>query len=177
VLPLRMTPRRATKRAQPEYDEQVRLFVLIDWLAELHPGRAGDLLDVWATSNGGKRPNGEAGRMREAGQRKGVLDVECLVPRGNWHGLLIEMKSAVGSVTKEQADRIARLSARSYSVHVARSWQAAGHILCDYLGLPWPRNAEVQVELRLAARAEERRAARKSCGRARNAWTAAAARR
>lgn len=153
--------RRATaKRAQPEYDAQVRFFVLVEWLAELHPANAGELEDVWATSNGGKRPRGEAGRMRESGQRKGVLDIECLVPRGGAHGLLIEMKSAVGKTTLEQAARMERLQGRGYVVHLARSWQEAGKILCDYLGLPWPVNAEVQVELRLAARARARRTER-----------------
>jgi hypothetical protein len=150
--------RATTKRAQPEYDAQVRFFVLVDWLAELHPAHAGELEDVWATSNGGKRPRGEAGRMRESGQRKGVLDVECLVPMRGAHGLLIEMKSAAGKTTPEQAARMERLRRRGYAVHLARSWQEAGQILCDYLGLPWPVNAEVQVELRLAARAGERRA-------------------
>lgn len=157
--------RRATaKRAQPEYDAQVRFFVLVEWLAELRPANAGELEDVWATSNGGKRPRGEAGRMRESGQRKGVLDIECLVPRGDAHGLLIEMKSAVGKTTLEQAARMERLQGRGYVVHLARSWQEAGKILCDYLGLPWPVNAEVQVELRLAARAGERRARKRTGG-------------
>lgn len=151
--------RRATaKRAQPEYDAQVRFFVLVEWLAVKHPERAGELEDVWATSNGGKRPRGEAGRMRESGQRKGVLDIECLVPRGGAHGLLIEMKSAVGKATPEQVARMERLQGRGYAVHLARSWQEAGKSLCGYLGLPWPADADIRVELRLAARAGERRA-------------------
>lgn len=148
MIPVRL--KAATgKRAQPEYDDQVRLFVLVEWLSEIHPARAEELLDVWATSNGGKRPRGEAGRMRAAGQRKGVLDIECMVPIGCAHGLFIEMKSAVGRPTPEQAARIRRLSDRGYVATIARSWQEAGHQLCGYLGIAWPANAEANVELRL----------------------------
>lgn len=147
-----------THRAQPEYDAQVRFFVLVGWLAELHPARRDDLLDVWSTSNGGKRPRGEAGRMRAAGQRKGVLDIECMVPMGCCHGLFIEMKSATGRPTKEQSARIARLAARGYLALIARSWQQAGQVLCGYLGLAWPSGATANVELRL----QQQHAARKS---------------
>lgn len=151
----------ASRRAQPEYDAQVRFFVLVDWLAELYPERAGELEDVWATSNGGKRPRGEAGRMRAAGQRKGVLDIECMVPMGPCHGLFIEMKSAVGRPTTEQAARIARLNDRGYLALVARSWQEAGQMLCGYLGMVWPTNAEGNVEWRLTQKRVARKRARR----------------
>ncbi|HEX7324487.1 MAG TPA: VRR-NUC domain-containing protein [Rhodanobacteraceae bacterium] len=137
------------RRQQPEYDAQVLLFVLIDWLMQLHPDRAGDLEDVWATPSGGKRPAGEAGRMKASGQRKGVPDVECAVPAHGHPGLFIEMKSPTGRLTPEQRDRMARLNARGYQTAVCRSWPEAGHLLCDYLDLPWPRDAETQVEARL----------------------------
>ncbi len=161
--------RRPGPRAQPEYDQQVRLFALIELLARKNPSRAGDLEDVWATGNGGKRPAGAAGRMREAGQRKGVPDVLCLVPSTTAHGLAIEMKSATGRLTPEQAARLDRLAARGYRTHEARSWQEAGGILCDHLGLPWPANAEAMVEWILVERKAERKASRRARKRGRDA--------
>lgn len=153
---------RPARRAQPEYDQQVRLFALVEVLAAAHPSRADDLEDVWATGNGGKRPVGAAGKMREAGQRKGVPDVLCLVPSGQTHGLAIEMKSSIGRLTKEQSARLTRLAARGYGTHVARTWQDAGLVLCRHLDLPWPANAEAKVEWLLEARREERKRQRGS---------------
>ncbi|TAN06792.1 MAG: VRR-NUC domain-containing protein [Rhodanobacteraceae bacterium] len=148
---------RPARRSQPEYDQQVRLFALVELLTAAHPSRADDLEDVWATGNGGKRPAGAAGKMREAGQRKGVPDVLCLVPSGQSHGLAIEMKSSTGRLTKEQSARLTRLAARGYGTHVARTWQDAGRVLCRHLELPWPADAEAKVEWLLAARREERK--------------------
>lgn len=157
--------RRTARRAQPEYDQQVRLFTLIELLASLHPARADELEDVWATGNGGKRPPGAAGMMREAGQRKGVPDVLCLVPSGPAHGLAIEMKSAIGRLTAEQSARLARLAARGYRTSVERTWQDAGRLLCAYLGIPWPDQADTKVEWLLASRKAERKRLRKNARR------------
>lgn len=149
-------------RNQPEFEAQVRFFVLVDLLAELHPARAGELEDVWSTSSGGIRQRGEAGKMREAGQRRGVLDIECMVPAQGCHALFIELKSDRGRLTSEQSDRIERLTGRGYRACVQRGWVAAGKVLCDYLDLPFPRQAETLVELALKQRIADRRKRRKA---------------
>lgn len=151
-------------RRQPEHEEQVRLFALIELLAHRHPEHAGELEDVWSTSSGGKRHRGAAGRLRDAGQRRGVPDIECWVPRGAYHGLVIELKAEKGRATREQADRLARLSARGYVAIVCHGWVAAGQALCDYLGLAMPADAETAVEMLLVARRAQRRAARRAAG-------------
>ncbi|HEU0198572.1 MAG TPA: VRR-NUC domain-containing protein [Nevskiaceae bacterium] len=138
----------------------MRFFALVRELAHLHPEMADVFEDVWASSNGGKRPAGEAGRMRAAGQKKGVLDIECMVPRRTAHGLFIEMKSPTGRLTPEQAARIQRLRRRGYVCAVARSWEEAGRILCEYMGTPWPEDAACRVEGRLFLEQSQRRAAR-----------------
>ena len=52
--------------------------------------------------NGGKRPRGEAGKLRAMGTRKGVPDL--LIPRrsGRFPGLALELKSSAGRLTPEQ---------------------------------------------------------------------------
>ena len=150
------------RRRQPEYDDQVRLFTFIDVLAELNPAFASDLLDVWSSSSGGKRSKAAAGKMRAAGQRKGVPDIECMIPVGRFHGFFMEMKAGRNGLTGEQRERMERLAARGYSVAVARSWQEAGHRLCDYLKIPWPDQAEALVELRLQQQREQRKLLRRA---------------
>lgn len=149
------------KRRQPEYDEQVRFFAFVDVLGELNPDAASSLEDVWASSSGGLRHKGAAGRMRAAGQRRGVPDIECMVPNETHHGLFIEMKAGQGRTTTEQRDRLARLTQRGYATKVAWSWQDAGRVLCEYLALTWPPQAEGLVELRLQNQRDQRKAIRR----------------
>ena len=149
-------------RTRGEYDEQVRLFAVIESLAQTHPDRADELEDVYSTSSGGKRSRRTAGMMKDAGQRRGVLDIEVWVPRGPWHGAAIELKKAGGGrATPEQAARIKRLTARGYLAVLHHGWISALSELCNYLGLPMPQNPEALADHVLARRAFERRLARK----------------
>lgn len=153
--------RRAPRR-EKEYDEQVRLFAVIEWLAKAHPDRAGELEDVYSTSSGGKRSRRTAGMMKDAGQRRGVLDIEVWVPRGPWHGAAIELKQVDGGcATPEQAARIERLTARGYLAVLHHGWISALTELCNYLDLPVPRDPEAIADDVLARRAFERRLARR----------------
>lgn len=147
-------------RNQPEFDSQVRFFALLEVLVEDRPDLADVVLDVWATPNGGKRSPGEAGKMRESGQRPGVPDISAAIPAHGCHGLYIEMKAPKGHLSDEQGRRLSRLSARGYRTCVAYSWQEAATHLCEYLDVPCPRNAAARVETLLATRRAERKAAR-----------------
>jgi hypothetical protein len=154
------TPRKVVQR---EHHEQVLLFALIDWLAEHHPDRADELEDVWATSSGGRRSPGEAGKMKASGQRKGVLDIEVMVPRDGFHALFIELKpERSGRASPEQSARIARLRARGYRAEVIHGWLPAATLLCSYLGIPFPSDPKARADMVLARRALQRRAARRA---------------
>ena len=145
--------RAALARRQPEYDEQVNLFILLDLLAIEHPDRVDDLCDIWASANGGMRSRGAAGRLRASGVRKGVPDVEVMVAMKGFHAMLIELKAVdSGSVSKEQKVRIERLNRRGYLAIVAQGWVAAGRALCEYLDLAWRDRWIVAVELERTTR-------------------------
>ena len=138
------------KPVQHEYNEQVKFFTFVAWLSDTYPERADELLDVYSTSSGGLRSFGTAIRMRVAGQRKGIPDIECLVPAKGYHGLVIELKPIDrGSATSEQQERIDRLNARGYLARVIHGWVNAAECLCNYLDLPFPRDAELKVEVRM----------------------------
>ncbi|WP_136256454.1 hypothetical protein [Metallibacterium scheffleri] len=79
------------RRRSLELDEQVRFFGFVDLLGERNPQLADALLDVYATANGGKRPRGEAGKLRDSGVRRGVPDIEIWAICKRW------LESALGS--------------------------------------------------------------------------------
>lgn len=155
------TPVARPARRDAEYDEQVRFFAVIAWLATRYPDRAGELEDVYATSGLAHRSRRTAGRMKDAGQRRGVLDIEVWVPRGRWHALAIELKPLDrGQATSEQTARMDRLNARGYRAVLHHGWIAALTELCTYLDIPLPPNPEGVADDVLARRAVDRRLAR-----------------
>jgi len=141
----------AQPRRQPEFDEQVLFFILLDHLADAYPDRIDDLRDIWASANGGLRSTRAAGRLLASGVRRGVPDIEVMVPANGQHGLFIEMKApgsgrvSPGRVSPNQRQRIERLTGRGYRAVVAYGWVDAGHALCDYLGLAWQPRWLVEV--------------------------------
>ena len=75
--------------------------------------------------NGGGRSKAEAGRFKAEGVKAGVPDLFLPVPKGEFHGLFIEMKRlAGGRVSDEQKDWIRMLREQGYRVEVCKGWQA-----------------------------------------------------
>ena len=56
---------------------------------------SGQLLSdyLYAIPNGGRRGKAEAGRLKAAGVKAGVSDLHLPLPRGQFHGLWIELKA------------------------------------------------------------------------------------
>lgn len=71
--------------------------------------------------NGGKRPRGEAGKLRAMGTRKGVPDLLILRPSGRFHGLAVEVKSRTGRLTPEQQAWLETLHADGWLTGIVRS--------------------------------------------------------
>ena len=85
--------------------------------------------------NGGGRSKAEAGRFKAEGVKAGVPDLFLPVPRGESHGLFIELKRLEGgSVSKEQKEWIAQLREQGYRAEVCKGWEAASRVLLEYLG-------------------------------------------
>jgi len=90
---------------------------LLAWLSSRHP----ILQWMLHVPNGGKRPKGEAGRLKAMGVRPGVPDLLLPIPSGNWSGLAVELKSPTGRLSPAQAAWLDRLEQAGYLVAVCRS--------------------------------------------------------
>ena len=92
---------------------------------------------LYATPNGGKRSIGTAVKLKAEGVKAGVPDMFLAVPRGEFHGLYIELKRIKGGVTsEEQRDWLSRLALQGYDVEICRGAQAAIDRIAAYLGKP-----------------------------------------
>ena len=87
-----------------------------------------------AIPNGGKRDKVTAARLKAEGVKPGVPDVCLPVPRGDTHGLYIEMKRRKGgSVSADQLKWLDNLMRQGYECHVCRGCEEARQVILDYL--------------------------------------------
>ncbi len=96
-------------------------------------GRWPELALMHAIPNGGHRNKVTAAKLKAEGVKAGVPDVFLPVPRGQWHGLYIEMKTPTGRVRKNQKQWLRRLHGQGYQVAVCRNWYAAKTLITDYM--------------------------------------------
>lgn len=86
--------------------------------------------------NGGSRNEIEGKQLRRQGVKRGVPDLCLPVPRGNYHGLYIEMKRADrGETSTEQDWWIEELFDKGYYAEVCHGCEAAIRTLKWYMGL------------------------------------------
>ena len=79
--------------------------------------------------------NSNAKHLKQQGVKSGVPDLCLPVPRGQYHGLYIEMKTESGHTSDEQEWWGERLQAQGYVWRVCHGWQAAVAVLEWYLQL------------------------------------------
>lgn len=117
------------RRATPEEDLHRAAF---QWVG-LMSGRHRLLRFMFHTPNGGKRPKGEAGKLRAMGQKPGVPDL--MLPRrcGVYAGLAIELKSPKGRVSDDQCDWLAALDEEGYLTAVCRDLDAFQAVVLRFL--------------------------------------------
>lgn len=101
-------------------------------------------------------------RAKREGYQKGVPDLIIYEPRGPYHGLAIEMKSAVGTTSEEQDAWIERLNARGYLAIICRSAAEAIKITEDYLSPEDPARIAAACAACLADRTQPGTAATES---------------
>ena len=117
-----------------EHAEAVCLFRLVSLHEKAHP----ELLNFTAVPHGGFRHKATAGKLRAEGVRAGYPDFLLDVPRGEFHGLRIELKrrkSPPSAVSDEQHGWHQRLRAQGYRIEVCRGWEEAWAVVCDYLNI------------------------------------------
>lgn len=113
-----------------ESDEQKWLF---QWAADVQ-GKYPELALMFHIPNEGKRSSRTGRRMREEGLRRGVPDIFIPVPKGEYHGIFIELKRLRGSKTSdEQKGWIAALRRQGYQAHVCKGWHESEYRIEEYL--------------------------------------------
>ena len=113
-----------------ESQEQRALF---QWAA-LQAGRHPELALLHHIPNGGSRGKAEAARFKAEGVRAGVPDICLPVPRGEHHGLYIELKRKFRSrISQEQAWWMEELARQGYCVAVCKGWEEAARVIIEYL--------------------------------------------
>lgn len=84
--------------------------------------------------NGGKRPTGEAGKLRAMGTKRGFPDLSLPRRRGAWRGLAVELKSSDGKVAEDQWDWLNVLREEGYLTAVCRTFDEFECVLTHFLG-------------------------------------------
>ena len=72
--------------------------------------------------NGGHRNIREAARLKKQGVRPGVSDLILLIPRGNFHGMCIEMKSEKGTLSENQKEWLKQAENNGYLTIVCNNF-------------------------------------------------------
>lgn len=96
--------------------------------------RAENLL--YAVPNGAKRSPRQGAWLKAEGLRAGCPDLILDVPRGPYHGMRIEMKSAAGKADTLQKQWQLDLIAQGYHAVICKGWEAATTAITAYLKLP-----------------------------------------
>ena len=104
-------------------------------MVRMHEQRHPELRWLHSIPNGGHRGKATAGRMKAEGVRAGVSDYFLPAPRDGFHGLYVELKTLTGQPSREQREFIETMRSRGYRAEVARGWQEAWKVVCDYLGI------------------------------------------
>ena len=120
-----------------EEREQAALFQWVAYNADRHPA----LRWLFHCPNGGHRIKAVAAKLKALGVRRGVPDLWLPVPRGDFHGLVIELKAGRNKATPEQDDWLRGLGALGYKTTVATGWEQARDAVLWYLELPEPAPA------------------------------------
>lgn len=110
---------------QNQHQEQK---ALIQWFRMQYPK-----LIIFAIPNGGQRNIVTATKLQAEGVLRGVSDLFLMKPIGNYHGLFIEMKSAKGKVSDQQAYFIEQANLLGYKAIVCYGFDQAAAEITNYL--------------------------------------------
>ena len=119
--------------ANPKTEAQHQMNV-IRWseiVRDIYP----ELKLLFHVPNGGTRDVVEAKHLKDQGLKPGVPDLCLPVPRGQYHGLYVEMKTEKGKTSEDQDWWIEQLKMQGYYVGAYHGWQSAIQIIEWYLKL------------------------------------------
>ena len=88
---------------------------------------------LYAVPNGARTGRRQAGRLKAEGMLAGVPDLFLPFPRAGKPGLYVEMKTATGTLSRDQRAVTAALARLGYGVVVAKGFEAARRAVLDHL--------------------------------------------
>ena len=114
-----------------EYDEQCAVFRWAKMMEKKHP----ELALLNSSLNGVKLNIGQAVKAKRSGMKAGYPDILLPVPRGDFHGLFIELKYGNNVASKEQREWLVMLSEQGFLCHVCWGADNAIRAIEEYLWL------------------------------------------
>ena len=113
-----------------EADEQATLFEVIEGAKLVYP----ELCMVFHVPNEGKRSRYTGASLKKQGLRSGVPDIYLDVPRGEWHGLRIELKRRKAyRISETQREWIQDYYRYGYAAAVCFGWEEAWELIVAYI--------------------------------------------
>ncbi len=88
---------------------------------------------LFSIPNGGKRGLITAVNMKREGARKGIADLFLSIPKRDYHGMYLELKSGKNDLTKEQQEFKKEVEKRNYKFEVIRSFDEFQREVEQYL--------------------------------------------
>ena len=122
-------------------NEELEQIAVFDW-AKVMEGRIPELKWLYHIPNGGLRSKATAARLKAAGVKSGVPDLCFPVPRGNFHGLYIELKYGKNKTTLQQEEWLAYLGDAGYLTAVCYGAEEAIGWIEAYLKLVTPEKKQ-----------------------------------
>ena len=116
---------------------------IVKWFYYAYPQYRGGCM--FAVPNGGHRNIQTARLLKAEGVTSGVSDLLLLVPKREYHGLCIEVKTPVGRQSENQKNWQRIIEAQGYRYEIVRSLDEFAELVRWYLNEP-PR-ARLQGKL------------------------------
>lgn len=113
-------------------DESGNQEALFEW-AGYNAVQLPELELMYHVPNGGKRDARTAVALKRQGVKAGVPDICLPVPRGEYHGMYIELKTGKNRTTPKQDAWLKRLRQQGYYTAVCYGWQSAAELIQMYL--------------------------------------------
>lgn len=115
-------------------DESRMQVALVAWFSVVCKGYGLPEFALKSSPMSGVRDSKTGARLKREGARAGDPDLNLQVARGKYHGLYLELKTATGRVSPDQATFLAYLNSAGYLALICRSLDDAVKTIVSYLG-------------------------------------------
>ena len=122
-----------TAKRRYKHEESQHQRAVVQWWRAAARGMQHSPLLLMAFPNAAKRDPVSAGLLKAEGMVPGAPDLFLFVPRSHYHGLAIEMKTAIGRLSPVQKDVHFALELEGYKVVICRSFNEAKAEIERYL--------------------------------------------